>query len=50
MIYAIADTNNIQSKKVLEKCGFRCKEIFNYEDTPHYWFELKNKIKLLRKM
>jgi RimJ/RimL family protein N-acetyltransferase len=44
VIYAIADTNNIQSKKVLEKCGFRCKETFYYENTPHYWFELKNKI------
>lgn len=44
VIYAIADTNNMQSKKVLEKCGFRCKEIFDYENTPHYWFELKNKI------
>ena len=47
VIYAIADTSNIQSKKVLEKCGFTCKEIFDYEFKPHYWFELKNKIKLL---
>ena len=45
IVYAIADTNNIQSKNVLEKCGFRCQEIFDYELKPHYWFELKNKIK-----
>lgn len=42
VIYAIADTNNLQSKKVLEKCGFRCKEIFDYDSTSHYWFELVN--------
>lgn len=45
VIYAIADTNNLQSKKVLEKCGFQCKEIFDYDVKPHYWFELKNMIK-----
>lgn len=43
VIYAITDTSNIQSKKVLEKCGFKCVEIFEYETTPHYWFELINK-------
>jgi ribosomal-protein-alanine N-acetyltransferase len=47
VIYAIADTNNIQSRKVLEKCGFRCVEVFNYDNTPHYWFELKNNISTL---
>jgi RimJ/RimL family protein N-acetyltransferase len=45
VIYAIVDANNIQSKKVLEKCDFRCKEVFDYENTPHYWFELRNKNK-----
>jgi len=39
-IYAIADVNNIQSRKVLEKCGFICKEVFDYELMPHHWFEL----------
>jgi len=39
-IYAIADVNNIQSRKVLEKCGFICKEVFDYEFMPHHWFEL----------
>ncbi len=42
-IYAMTDINNTQSKKVLEKCGFKCTEVFDYETTPHYWFELKNK-------
>lgn len=45
-IYAIADINNMQSKKVLEKCGFICKALFDYDGTPHHWFELKNDIKL----
>lgn len=40
IIYAIADVNNTQSRKVLEKCGFNCKEVFDYELTPHHWFEL----------
>jgi len=44
VIYAIADKNNMQSKKVLEKCGFICREVFDYETAPHYWFELKNNI------
>jgi len=44
-IFAIADTRNIQSKKVLEKCRFECKEIFDYEEIPHYWFELSKEMK-----
>lgn len=47
-IYAIADTRNVQSKKVLEKCGFECKEIFAYENIPHYWFELSKMTTLLK--
>lgn len=50
VIYAIADTNNIQSKKVLEKCGFRCKEIFDHEGIPHYWFERKTRSDHYEKM
>ena len=45
VIYAIADVDNMLSKKVLEKCGFICKEVFDYENTPHYWFEVTNNIK-----
>jgi ribosomal-protein-alanine N-acetyltransferase len=44
VIYAIADTNNVQSRKVLEKCGFKCIETFEYETIPHHWFELRKKI------
>jgi ribosomal-protein-alanine N-acetyltransferase len=44
VIHAIADIRNIQSRKVLEKCGLKCKEIFDYDAMPHYWFELKNKV------
>jgi RimJ/RimL family protein N-acetyltransferase len=42
-IYAIADTNNIASKKVLEKVGLKFIETFNLEGTPHSWFHLKIK-------
>ncbi len=40
-IYAIADMNNIASKKVLEKVGLKFIETFNLEGTPHGWFHLK---------
>lgn len=46
-IYAIADINNLQSKKVLEKCGFICTDVFDYEALPHFWFELKIKQRTL---
>lgn len=49
VIYAIADTNNIPSKKVLEKCGFNCMATFDHDGIAHYWFELKNEIKPFRK-
>lgn len=39
-IFAIADEGNLASKKVLEKCGFVYKSSFDYENTPHDWFEL----------
>jgi ribosomal-protein-alanine N-acetyltransferase len=42
VIYAITDVNNIQSKKVLQKCGFICREVFEYQTLPHYWFEMQN--------
>jgi len=42
-IYAIADENNIASKKVLEKVGLKFIETFNLEGTPHSWFHLKVK-------
>lgn len=38
-IYAIADIDNLQSQRVLKKCGFIEKEIFNYDLVPHYWYE-----------
>ena len=42
VIYAIADRGNLQSRRVLEKCGFIAKGLFDYELVPHYWFELDN--------
>jgi RimJ/RimL family protein N-acetyltransferase len=42
-IYAIADSNNVASKKVLEKVGLKFIETFNLEGTPHGWFHLKIK-------
>lgn len=42
VIYAIADIGNLQSQKVLKKCGFIEKGLFDYDLVPHYWFELYN--------
>ena len=41
-IYAIADVQNLPSRKVLEKCNFQYVEIFDYFSAPHCWYELKN--------
>ncbi len=43
-IFAMADVRNQASRKVLEKVGFQCVEIFNYEGVPHYWFRITQKI------
>jgi len=40
IIYAIVDVNNLQSQKVLKKCGFLEKGLFDYDLIPHYWLEL----------
>ena len=39
-IYAIADKENEDSRKVLEKIGMECTGEFLYDKLPHYWFEL----------
>jgi ribosomal-protein-alanine N-acetyltransferase len=41
VIHAIADVKNLQSRKVLEKCGFARKGLFDYDLSPHFWFELR---------
>jgi ribosomal-protein-alanine N-acetyltransferase len=38
-LYAITDVNNLNSRKVLEKVGFKCLETFDYEGEPHFWLE-----------
>jgi len=40
-IYAIADSQNLPSIKVLEKCNFKYVEMFDYFSAPHCWYELK---------
>ena len=40
-IYAIADSQNFSSRKILEKCNFKYVEMFNYFSAPHCWYELK---------
>lgn len=42
VIYAMADIDNLQSRKVLKKCGFIEKELFDYDLVPHYWYEFYN--------
>lgn len=38
-IYAISDIENLGSKNVLEKLGFKAVSIFTYEGLPHFWYE-----------
>jgi ribosomal-protein-alanine N-acetyltransferase len=40
-IFAIADKNNLASIKVLEKAGLKKLELFEYNNTPHYWFKIE---------
>ncbi len=40
-IFAIADPQNLKSKKVLQKLGFEYQETFDYEGDLTDWFELK---------
>jgi ribosomal-protein-alanine N-acetyltransferase len=41
-IYAIADLENAASRHVLEKSGFKYINTFDYDATPHAWYELTN--------
>lgn len=40
-VFAIADTQNSASIKILEKLGFECKSVFFYDNADHFWFEIK---------
>lgn len=39
-LYAMADSNNIASCRVLEKTGFRCSEQFYLDEVLHNWYVL----------
>lgn len=39
-IHAGADVQHTASNHVLQKVGFNCIETFEYDDAPHYWYEL----------
>jgi ribosomal-protein-alanine N-acetyltransferase len=41
-IFAIADEENIASRRVLEKAGLKSTETFLYEGVPHLWFKISN--------
>lgn len=41
MLYAITDPGNHNSRKVLEKTGFRFVDIFMYDGEETNWFEMK---------
>ncbi|MCW3121280.1 MAG: family acetyltransferase [Flavipsychrobacter sp.] len=36
----MADVNNAASRNVLEKCGLKPGDIFDYEGDPHIWYEM----------
>jgi ribosomal-protein-alanine N-acetyltransferase len=40
-LYAYADEGNKNSRKALEKLGFRYVNSFDYEDELEVWYELK---------
>lgn len=40
-LYAITDVGNANSRKVLEKVGFKCLETFDYDSVPHFWLEME---------
>ncbi len=40
-IYGICDVENLGSKNVLQKCGLTPIAVFDFDDTPHYWFSLQ---------
>lgn len=40
VIYAIADSANAGSQKVLEKAGLHFVESFDYEGAPHKWYKI----------
>ena len=39
-IYAMADTGNDASNKILKKSGLKCIETFTFQDVEHYWYHL----------
>ena len=41
-VYGICDVGNTGSKNILQKCGLELIETFNYDNIPHYWFEISN--------
>ncbi len=43
-IFAIADSKNLKSKKILARLGFTFQETFMHESSPTDWFELKKTI------
>lgn len=42
-VYGICDVDNVSSMHILQKCGLKLIETFDYDGIPHYWFEIKNK-------
>jgi len=42
-IYAIADSRNVNSSKVLKKVGFKAIEVFEYSGCQHDWFKVSKK-------
>ncbi|WP_069658807.1 GNAT family N-acetyltransferase [Arcticibacter eurypsychrophilus] len=42
VIHAMANLENLSSRKVLEKTGFKNIETFDYDSIPHCWFKIIN--------
>jgi RimJ/RimL family protein N-acetyltransferase len=40
-IYGITHIDNLASQNVLKKCGLKFVETFDFEGTPHHWFQIQ---------
>lgn len=41
-VYAMADSDNVGSNKILKKIGFDFIETFDLDGTPHNWYKIEN--------
>lgn len=40
-VYGICDVDNVGSRHILQKCGLKLLETFDYDGVPHYWMKIE---------